>query len=338
MSEFSNLKKADLVHVLKQLEIHTLSKDTKKVLLEKLNAYIAENPSDSTSKIQSIVDEKDELAEEATLAEDEEDDEAEDAETEDAEDDDDEEEAAVAAAEDDEDPDYNAPPPINLKQWVVDPIIDASEQWIARFYEYTDSVGITYLEYSDVLRERLSTTVTLNFVELLLEASFFLYTHVPVVALKNNALNHQLLKDNNSFFAESTLPTPELTALLQLSSLYTLALWGATAVALPLLVSYYVNFSRRVLVFDGAEGIVGRIYSYDPFIFAVAKVVIFYFVGQLGPLTNLHSLEGIWYALQNRFLIQVAVYSGFVKQLGAFPLVLGVANVAVALYSQFEDY
>lgn len=342
MSDYQNYKKAALVSVLKKLEIHTTSKDTKKTLVDKLSVYVADHPEDGILTIQSILEEDDdeknltilsildEAEDEKTLN-----DEAEaaaDAETAEEDDDDDEEED-----DDEKDIDYEAPPPLSLKEWVVDPIIDKSEVLIQKVYDFTDSVGITYLDYSDELRERLSKAVTLNFAELLAEVLYFYHTFVPYVALKDNVLNQQLFKDNVDFLATSTLPTPDFSALVDPKVGAVFVSWLVTAVVLPLIVSYYINFSKRVLVFDGAEGLVDRIYRYDPFIFALSKVLVFYFVKSNGSVV-LNASDGILNAVANYVLISFGYYGQFVHTLGNFPVAVGLANVAIALYSQFEDY
>ena len=326
MSDYQNYKKADLVSVLKKLEIHTVSKDTKKVLVDKLDEYVNDHPEDGTLTIQSILEEG---ADEKTLNE-------EEVEVADADEDEDEEDEEAEDAEE-KDIDYEAPPPLSLKEWVVDPIIDKSEVLIQKVYNFTDCVGITYLEYSDELRERLSKAVTLNFAELLAEVIYFYHSFVPYVALKDNALNHQLFKDNVKFLATSNIPTPEITALWDCKVGLVFASWLVTAVILPLTVSYYINFSRRVLVFDGVEGLIDRIYKYDPFVFALAKVLVFYFVKSTGTVT-LYARDGVLNAIANYILISVGYYGQFTHALGGFPIVVGLANVAIALYSQFEDY
>ena len=116
------------------------------------------------------------------------------------EDEDDEEEEEEEAEDDEEeeedDKDYEAPPPLNLKEWVVDPIIAQSETFIEKFYEFTDNVGITYLNQSEKLRDQLSSTVTLNYLQIGVELLIFIYTFIRVVPLNENNLIHQIFHDN----------------------------------------------------------------------------------------------------------------------------------------------
>lgn len=323
MSDLTNFKKADLLSVAKKVGIHVLTKDTKKVLIEKLSAYIQENPQEALEAIKSIEQNDDDDEEEAhTVVESE----------------DDDVEAEVVVAEDDEDADYNAPPPINLKAKIVDPVIDLWEQAISKTYEFTDSVGITVTDYSDSLREQLSQAVTLNFLELLAEVVFFLYTYVPIVAVKDNNSIHQVFKDNIEYLNKSDVPLPDFTALLDWSVVSVFVHWVLAAVVAPLTLAYYFNFSRRVLVFDEEEGVVARIFKYDPFVFALSKVIIFFYFAKSSPWTTLSTESGLVAAVYNFVLIQLGVYSKFVVGLGSFPLVIGFANVVLVLYSQFEDY
>lgn len=270
MAEYSNLKKADLVSVLKKLGVHTVSKDTKKVLVDKVEKYIDETPNGSSivsGLVEAQIDEEDEneAIDETTLNEEADDDE-----------DDDAAEVIPTATEseaaDEDDKDYEAPPPLSLKEWIADPLIEQWENVLSKVYEFTDSVGITVLEYSDDLREKLSKSITLNYLEVLVEFFIFIYTTVPLVALKDNGANLQLFKDNIPFLAESTILLPDFTALLAHSALSIFFVWFILAVLFPLTVSYFVNFTRRVLIFDNNEGAVARIYSYDPFTFALSKL------------------------------------------------------------------
>ncbi|KAK6458239.1 uncharacterized protein RJT20DRAFT_29935 [Scheffersomyces xylosifermentans] len=336
MSDFSSYKKADLVTVLKKLEIHTVSKDTKKVLVDKLDKYVSEHPEDGALTIQSILDEAEDVNgddedNETTLNED----------NDEIADEEEEEEVVVVVpeTEDDDDKDYEAPPPLSLKEWVVDPVIEQWENFVEKVYEYTDSVGITYLEYSDDLRERLSKAITLNYLELVLEFAFFIYAYVPIVPLKDNGFNHQVLKDNIYFFGESEILTPDFTALLSTKVIATFVIWAFDAVLLPLLVAYYVNFSRRVLVFDNNDGIVARIYTYDPFVFALSKVLIYYFITKNSDgFLTFKTGDSLYATVNNFFVLYDSYYAQFTAVLGSFPLVLGASNILVALYSQFEEY
>ncbi|KAK6203383.1 uncharacterized protein RJT21DRAFT_139128 [Scheffersomyces amazonensis] len=312
--------KADLLSVLNKLEIKTASKSTKKILIEKLDGYITDHPEDGLLTVQSLLEEIDDANEE---------------------DDDDEttlheeiiESSTTGGAEEDlGDKDYDAPAPLDLKQWIIDPIIEQYEVIIQKIYEFTDNVGITYVDYTDELREQLSKSVSLNYLEIIIEFSYFIYTFLPFVELKENALNHDLLKDNIPFFASSTIPTPEITALFECSIISTFLSWVIFSIILPLIASYFVNFSRRVLVFDDSEGIVARIYDYDPFVFALSKVVIFYLIGRNA--SSVFNFGINW----DFFTYHLSPYERFSHSLGTFPVVIGATNVLLALYSQFEEY
>lgn len=340
MSEFKAFKKADLAKVAKTVGISVRSKDTKQLLLEKIEAFVEEFPERARELIDATVDDEEEV-EVATLVE-------VDA-TEDESDDDDEEievevEEEIVEDEDDEDKDYNAPPPINLKEWIVDPAIGAFESAYNSVLQFTDEVGITTLEANDDLREHLSRTVTLNYLELAVELGYFLYFYVPLVAVKDNRLIHQVFKDNIPVLKEIAVPVPDLTALLKFNVTSILVNWSLYAVLLPLLVSYYVNFTRRVVVIEDEDdeeddaSFVVRLHKYDPFIFALTKVLIFFFIFKNGALTTIDTYKGIVDALKNHLFIQLGIYHRFVTGLGNFPLVVGIANVVISLYAQFEDY
>lgn len=334
MSEYKHYKKADLAHAAKRIGVQVRSKDTKQSLLEKIELFIEENP-DQAKLLMDLAD--DEL-EAATLV-------GNDA----TEEEDEEDEVLVLDQEepipdDEDDKDYNAPPPIDLKELVVDPAIGAFESAYSRVLAFTDRVGMSTLEANDDLRESLSRTVTLNYLELAVELSYFLYLHVPLVAVKDNALVHQVLKDNIPRLRSSTWPLPDVSALWNVSVALVAGNWVLYAIALPLLVSYYVNFSRRVVVIEDEdeeeedESFVVRLYKYDPFVFAVAKALIYYFVAAHGALTVVDEFHGLRHLVKNYFFIHLGLFHRFVTALSGFPFVVGVANIVVGLYSQFEDY
>ncbi|PSK39369.1 hypothetical protein C7M61_001980 [Candidozyma pseudohaemuli] len=326
MSEFKAFKKADLAKVARKVGISVRSKDTKQLLLEKIESFIDEQPERAKELIESAGLE-DEVA---TLIEDD--------------DDEDEEEVSVAVEVEEEDKDYNAPAPLSFQEWVVDPAIDVFEQARAKVLDFTDSIGLTTLDVNDDLRESLSRVVALNYLEVVAEAAFFLYTNVPIVPVKHNNLIHQVFRDNIPRLQTSSWPSPDFSALLEFSVLSVFGNWVIYAVLLPLLISFYVNFSRRVVVIsdedDEEEDIsfVVRLYKYDPFIFALAKVLVYYFVLQHGALSSLDSYTNIFHFLKNHAIIQLGLYHQFVTGLGNFPIVIGLANVAIGLYSQFEDF
>lgn len=335
-------KKTDLLNVARKVGIHVVSKDTKKVLIDKLSEFIELNPHEALQALRSIETDlvsadKIETVD-VTLKGDESDDDDEDDSDDDEEDDEEEVVEDVEEDDDAEDKDYNAGPPINLKQKLADPIIEYFELFVAKFLDCTDKVGITTLYYNDELREKLSTSITLNYLELLSEFSYFLYYYIPLIPIKHNRSIHQVFKDNIEFLSTSNFSVPDFSVLLEQANFSVLFSWILSAVLLPLLISYYVNFSRRVFVFDEEESIVARIYKFDPFIYALSKTLIFFFlVKNSGTLTTLDSYSGILSAAKNYILIQMGIYNQFATGLGNFPIIVGLSNVLIAIYSQFED-
>ncbi|KAI5969820.1 hypothetical protein CANMA_001110 [Candida margitis] len=353
MSEFAKFKKADLSQVLKKLGVRTTAKDVKKVLVEKLDAYLGQHPKD-VSQVRKILEEtgaNEGDEEEITVVEigendddddsdddDDDDDSEEGSEDDDAEEEEEEEilEAALVEESEEDDKDYQAPPPLNLKEFVLDPIIATSENAIDKFYEFTDCVGITYLEHTEKLRDQLSSTITLNFLELILEFAVFLYNFTTVVPLNENKLIHQFFHDNIPFLATSKLPSIEFIQLFDFKAVATFATWIVFAIVSPSIIAYFVNFTSRVIEIDDDEYLL-RIYSFDPFIFAVAKILIYYFVGQ-SSLIQFATADCWVSALKNRLLLHLGLYHTFAATLGTLPYVLGGVNVLIALYSQFEEY
>lgn len=333
MSELQGLKKAELYSICRKVGIHALAKDTKKVLFDKLSSYIEKNPEEGLLAVQKSLEEETDDEDEQTLAENVE-------ETEEEEEEVDEEEEEEEGEE--EDKDYKEGAPIDLKEWIVDPLIEKFELVYGKVLDFTDSVGITTLDYNDELRENLSSTVTLNYVELFAEAVVFLLHFVVFVPLKNNESVLELLKNNIEFLSESELTTPDFSPLFTFKALSVFTSWLFTAVLLPLLFAYYINFSRRLIIFDEDEeesGLVTRAYKFDPFIFSLSKVLIYFFISRgNGPLIAIDPFGGIINALKTHILIQIDIYRNFIDVLGSFPLVLGLANVLTAIYSQFEEY
>lgn len=312
MSDLNTFKKADLLSVARKVGIHVLTKDTKKVLVEKLNSFIQSNPEEALEAIRSIEQSNDDDDDDEghTLVE--------------------EEESVIIEDEvknddDEADEDYNAPPPINIKAKVIDPIIEHWENLIDKVYEFTDKVGITTLTYNDELRENLSRSITLNYIQFITEFVYFLYLTIPWVAVKDNGSIHQIFKDNIEYLSESEIPLPDLSVFLSPSIIAAVFLWVITALVVPFVTSYYINFSRRVLAFDDDESIVARIYKYDPVVFALSKSLIYFFI-----IKNSNAVL--------EFSECTTKYISFLGELGSFPLVIGVANVVIGIYSQFEDY
>lgn len=340
MFEFQGLKKSELNTACRKLGIHVLTKDTKGVLVEKLSAYVEQNPEDGLAAVQNSLDadtdDKEETDKLGTTHSEEEEEEEESS------DDEEEEEQEGEEEEDDSnDKDYQEGPPVNLKLWVVDPIIEKTEALYAKVLNFTDAVGITTLEYNESLRERLSTTITLNFLELFAEACFYLYTFVPLTPINRNHTIHPILRQKFNFFERSELPIPDLLTLVDFSALSVMFCWGVAGIVVPLFVSYYVNFSRRV-VFDEEEDValVTRAYKFDPFIFSLVKVLMYVFIAQ-GSFTFALSVDdatkGIFFHLVSHFLSQWGIFGEFVDLMGNFPIILGIANVIIGLYSQFEE-
>ncbi|CCE82724.1 Piso0_002466 [Millerozyma farinosa CBS 7064] len=327
MSELQGLKKAELYSICRKVGIHALAKDTKKVLFDKLSSYIEKNPEEGLLAVQKSLEEETDDEDEQTLADNVE-------ETDEEEEDEEEEES--------EDKDYKAGAPIDLKEWIVDPFIEKFELVYGKILDFTDSVGVTTLDYNDELRENLSSTVTLNYVELFAEAVVFLLHFVTFVPLKDNESVLEVLKSNIEFLSESDLTTPDFSPLFTFKALSVFTSWFFTAILLPLLFAYYINFSRRLIIFDEDEeesGLITRAYKFDPFIFSLSKVLLYFFISRgNGPLIAIDPFGGIINALKTHILIQIDIYRNFVDILGSFPLVLGIANVFTAIYSQFEEY
>lgn len=342
MSEFSKFKKADLSQVLKRLGVRTTAKDVKKVLVEKLDAYLTKSPRDinAVRKFLEELGASNEGAEEeeVTVIEAGDDDSEEDDDDEDDEEEEEEKLEAVLIEEedDDEDKDYQAPPPLNLKEFILDPIIATSENAIDKFYEFTDNVGITYLEHTEKLRDQLSSTVTLNFLELGLEFIIYLYNFTTIVPLNQNKLIHQFFHDNIPYLANSQIPSLELIGLFDFKAIATFATWIIFAIISPSLISYFFNFTSRVIEIDDDEYLL-RIFSFDPFVFALSKILIYYFVGQ-SSIIEFATSECWLLALKNKALLHLGLYHTFAATLGTLPYVLGGVNVLIALYSQFEEY
>ncbi|EGV62822.1 hypothetical protein PSN45_000947 [Yamadazyma tenuis] len=315
MVDLSSYKKAELLSVAHKVNVAANSKDTKKTLIEKIEAYISEAGTTGEELVEAGL--------EAT-------------------DDDSEDDASTLidpqpkeTEEDDEE--YKGPPIDVLKYF--DPIIKCAEEKYQKVLEFTDKVGITTLEYNDELRENLSGTITLNYIELIFEFTYFIYTFVPLVAIKDNASIHPYLKNLIPFLSDITLKIPDLTYLFNFKVLSIALNWGAYAVLLPLLLSFYFNFSRRTILVDEDTSVLLRIYKYDPFIFALSKVLIFFFITyNTGSLSVWSSYSSLFKALQTHFLIQLGFYKEYTLLLGNFPLVLGIANVVIGLYAQFEDF
>lgn len=330
MSELQSLKKAELNEICHRLGIHALSKDTKKVLIDKVTEYIAKNGDAGVEAVQAALDA--EIDDTETLTE--------------------QVEAAVAAAEADEDDDeeegddedaeekdadYQEGPPLDLKAYIVDPAIQFYEDSLAKILELTDSVGITSVDINGELRENLSKSVTLNFLELVVEFGFYLYYFVPLVAIKDNESIHQIFKDNILFLAESDLEIPDISALFAYGPLATFFSWLTIAVIAPLIASYYINFTRRLITFEDDTEFFARIYTSDPFTFALSKLLFFYFLA-----TSYHKdfskSEGFFTFVFNHVILHQDYFQKFATVLGGFPIVVGLANVLVAIYSQFEEY
>lgn len=334
MADLQSYKKADLVNFCKKLEISTLAKDTKKVLIEKIEEYIKDHPEDGESTVRALIEVKEEEEEEeeedgdeATLAE--ESSNSEESEEVDAQDEDEDN-------GEDDDKDYEDGPPINLKEWVVDPVIEKGEVLLSKLYEFTDSVGITTVEFNETLREKLSTSVTLNYLELIVEVFHFLYVFVSCKPLFEHTLIPSEFR-NIGLISKFTTPFPDVSRLFKFETASIFFTWALTSIILPLVLSYYINFSKRVIFVDD-EGFIGRVFKYDPFTFALSKILILYFfISGSDSLISLSSKE-YTFCIINCIAKQVSNYGVFLNSFGTFPFVLGLANVAIAIYSQFEEY
>lgn len=347
-STFRSYTKEELHNLLTKLELPVKSKTTKKAMVEILDDFVEKHPEelDNIEKIlQTEEDEEDDDDEDDDIVEvvkiDGEEDEDED--DDDEEEEGDEEEEEEEEAEDDEeeeeedDKDYEAPPPLNLKEWVVDPIIAQSETFIEKFYEFTDNVGITYLNQSEKLRDQLSSTVTLNYLQIGVELLIFIYTFIRVVPLNENNLIHQIFHDNIPYLSIITWPSLEISSIFQYTSIITFIIWSITSIIIPSIVSYFINFTSRVIEIEDDEYLF-RVYSFDPFIFALSKILTFYFIGQFA-LIEFATCECFISAIFNKTLLNIGLYQSFAtNNLGTLPYVLGGVNVLIALYAQFEEY
>lgn len=312
MVDLTSYKKADLVDVARKVDLAVNTKDTKKLLIEKLEAYISEAGPEGEALIEASLE---------------------------IDDGDDDDEETLADKDDvvEEDKEYTGPPIDVLK--FFDPVIEYFEEYYAKVLDFTDSVGITTLEYNEELRENLSKTITLNYIEILFEIAYFFYLYVPLVAVKDNSMIHPLLKDTFKGLNKCSLPLPDLTYLINFKILSITFNWAVAAIVIPLGLSYYFNFTRRSLIIDDDTSVMLRIYKYDPFIFALTKVLIFYFiVYSSNNLITLNSYSDIFKALETQLLIHLGFIKEFNVLLGNFPLVLGIANVVIGLYAQFEDF
>lgn len=348
MSEFEGLKKMDLARFVRKLGHHVRSKDTKLNLLEKLYAYKEVNPEGYQELVDSI--ESTEDAETATLVGD------------DATEDEEEDETDVAEDIAEEKP-YDAPPPIDFNEYIVDPVTAFFKEAYFKYFGYDD--------LNDVLRLHLSSAANLAQLELAFEVLYFLYVFVPIVDVRKNKFLPQLFKDNMSFITVF----PDFSTLFKWNVISVLLQWVLYAVVAPGLVSYYINFTRKTVVLEASgdedyeeddEEIIAeveveedeedddeddedypvddedltflvRFHKYDPVIFSLAKVVIFYFIVNNGILNHLDVHKDATYVLTNFVHKHFGFYHDFVADLGNFPLVLGAANIIVGLYSQFED-
>lgn len=245
----------------------------------------------------------------------------------------------ISKDDDPEDADYLGGPPLDVKLLVVDPLLQRYEAAKSSILELTDSVGITYVDYCHELRERLSTLVFLNYLELSVEFAFFLYAFLSPVPFNENPLNTHFFKQAWPSLATSELRSLDISGWVSFEGISTALVWLMTAIVMPLVASYFVNFSKRVLELDDGMVLPTRVYTYDPFVFALCKVVIVYFLHKLSGTSVPVNVDAGWIlAAQNYANILVHLYYAFLARLGSAPVVLGLANVAIALYSQFEEY
>lgn len=324
MSEFEGLKKIELARYVRKLGLSVRSKDTKLNLLEKLNNYKEENPKGYEMLVESFNADDDTgsvtLVEEIGVTEDE---------------DDDDDETDVADDDDsDDDKIHRGRPPLDL----MEPMVNFFKRTFEKFYNCEEDLN-------DQIRLSLSSIVNLTYMELALEVVFFLYLHVPMVPLKDIKYLPMAVKNLISFSSHF----PDLTQLLQFSVISIFLQWLFYAVLLPGVLSYYINFTRKVVVLETTEededeeendeySFVVRLHKHDPVIFSLAKIVIFYFFVKSGAFIPSEYYDSVFGTLSKFLYVHMNFYRTFAFGLGKFPLVLGAANVVIGLYSQFEDF
>lgn len=377
MSEFESFKKSDLVSLIKKAGYHVRSKDTKLNLLEILDTIRKEDPSIYAGLLESVAADDADDADALTLVEaaDATDDEIKETEVV-------EEIEIVDGEESSEDKKYNAPPPIDLQEYLVDPVAAAIKNIFGKYFIFD--------ELNDDLRLYFSSVQNLAKLELGTELFYFLYLFVPLVKVQKNNFLPQLLKDNMSFVEKF----PDFSVLIKPDISSVLVQWALFSILVPAAISYYINFTRRVVVLESDDDadedyefeetyepvdtedveeeeaeeeedeeeeeeeeddddedevidfgeekddltFVVRMHDYDPIIFVLAKIVIFYFIINNRALAPIDSYEGVYHILKKFVGNHYGFYQDYATELGSFPLVIGAATVVIGLYSHFEDF
>lgn len=345
--DLSQYTKPILIQLSRQLGVNTVAKDTKLQILEKVEAFMSRQ-SNALQVLEIALVNIRELAYSKAVDNDDShqfsDNDCEKACTKSAMDenqdsDDDDEDDDDEDDDNDDDEDYQAGPPINLYLILIDPIIEWYEWAMTKSYELTDAVGITCTEYCHELRENLSTLVFLNFLQLCIEFSVFLYTRLAPTPLKNNPMNLPILRNAWSYLSTSELPSLDVSEWCSFRGVSVVVVWLISAIWAPLIISFFVNFSKRVIIDDDEHTVLGRIYTFDPFVFALAKLVLAFYIQRVPKQLVLVEIStGFLTDFRNYTLILLHSYSLFLEHLGTMPFILGLANIAIALYSQFEDY
>lgn len=345
MVDFSTYKKADLLDIAHKAGVTTVSKDTKKTLIDKLETYVAANGGDSLELIEESTDKVDvEVDSDDTEAE---------AEAE-----------AEAETETDDESEFKGPP-IDIKAWVHNLYSECIDPHLTPLWDWTDDVYYHITDYNDRVREQVSSVVALNYLGLVLEGSIFLYTYVPLASIAGNKSIHPVIKDLlPDFVVNSDIKVPDLSYLVDFKVASVLVNWVIYSVVIPLIVSFYINFTRKTYTInigdefddelndseldsdkDDIDDIDGntiyytvRSFDFDPFVFALLKVVVWYVVSHLTNLAVFNSVGGFLKAVSTQVLIQFGIYREFTTVLGNVPLVFGVVTLVLGLYSQFEDY
>lgn len=326
MVDFTSFKKADLIDACSKVGVNTNTKDTKKSLIDKIEKYIEDNGDEGLAAIEDILDveeveedDEEEAAEEVTLTEE-------------------------GEIKDDEDEEFKGPP-VDLKAMIVDPILDFTEPYYAQLLDYYDELSLKVNEFNEDIRNSLSTVVSLNYLLLIFEVAIFSYNYIPLKDLKSNYSIHPLIKSNlPDYILNSCIVLPDLTYALNFKVLSVFINWVIYSIALPLAGSFYLNFTRRTVTFyddDDEEDfeIPVRIYEYDPFVFNILKVLIFYLISlPSSKLFFTSSFGGFFKIFADQLLIQFGFYKEFTVVLGNLPIIFGLANLVIGIYSQFEEY
>ena len=95
-----------------------------------------------------------------------------------------------------------------------------------------------------------------------------------MVPLNENNLIHQIFHDNIPYLSIITWPSLEISSIFQYKSIITFIIWSITSIIIPSIVSYFINFTSRVIEIEDDEYLF-RVYSFDPFIFALSKILTF---------------------------------------------------------------